>query len=51
MRFLFLVPLLNIFGLAALGPCFFALFCFFEGLQPFLGSGVSGFVLSPRALV
>ena len=50
MRFLFHVPLLNVYGLAALGPCFFALFCFFEGLQPIFGFGVSVFDLPPRQL-
>ena len=44
------VPLLNIYGLAALGPCLFALFCFNEGLQPIFGSSVSGFDLPPRQL-
>ena len=42
------VPLLN--GIAALVPCFFALFCFYEGLQPIFDSSVSGFDLPPRQL-
>jgi len=55
MRFLFhlsffsvLVPLLNNYGLAALVSCFFALFCFHEGLQPIFDSSVSGFDRPPR---
>ena len=41
------VPLFNNYELV---PCFFALFCFYEGLQPIFGSSVSSFDLPPRQL-
>jgi len=54
MRFLFLLPSIfsgcassTIMGLLPLFLAFFALICFYEGLQPIFGSSVSGFDLSP----